>query len=31
MCPLPQATKESLGQGEMTPNLVQMTKHPDSF
>lgn len=31
MCPQPQATEESLGQGEMTPKPLQMMKHLDSF
>ena len=29
--PSPGATEESLGQGEMTPKLLQMMKCPDSF
>lgn len=30
-CPQPQATEESLGQGEMTPKQLWMMKCPDSF
>lgn len=31
MCPQPQATEESLGQGAMTPKRLRMMKCPDSF